>query len=201
MHHIAFMSWCFHGILCSDVYLDDAIQIDLSLVFIILSCLVIHLIFPLMASVRLIEVIVFERRVKEHREMARAERNRHRARRQRADDTQDETETVPINNDNQVRERNVAHPSVTSLVIHISRHEEKEQESTDVDHIMLDRRADTNHTFMYGDVTPNSINDERQMTSLSNVFAATTKFISSGVFNKWDVEDVCACFLLHVFEV
>ena len=158
--------------------LDENIEIDGLVLVILLLCLIIHLIFPLMAIVRFIEVIVFERRL----DRIRKERRERQAQQQQQERNDNE------NNDNHVD-------------IDINNTEEEvDDEDIDNDESKDQFSESPENTFIYGTVSSkkgNGLNDHK--TSLSNIFAASTRFISSGVVNINDEEEICIiCY--DVFE-
>lgn len=163
---------------------NDNIEIDGLILFILLSCLIIHLLFPLMAIVRLMEVIVFEKRLKEFRKQRREQqRQQQREREEEEEEEQDEDN----DNDTEITEIEEEEQDEDNF-INNDNEESKDQFSEDLD-----------NTFIYGTISSKKGNDNDHKTSLSNIFAASTRFISSGLVNINDEEEICiVCY--DVFE-
>ena len=165
-----------------------------------------------MATIRLIEVIVFERRIKMKRRWARARDNRiainrfNQNRNYASDDydaemtltttidresghSTEEKEHQPLNEPSYDESDALNNTLTMSRRIAILRHhpidENKEYDSE------FDEERDSS-VFVYG--------NEEPQTSLSNMFAASTKFMSSGVFGKISEDDVCF-YILCGFEL
>ena len=154
----------------------DNLEIDGLILFIILMCLIIHLIFPLMAIVRLIEVIVFEKRLKQFRKQRREQ--------QRSQQNEDN------DNDNNDNDNNDVFNGTEDNDDNYDNDESKDQFSESLD-----------NTFIYGTISSKRgyDNNNDHKTSLSNIFAASTRFISSGVVNINDEDEICiVCY--DVFE-
>ena len=149
---------------------NDNIEIDGLIFFILLLCLIIHLIFPLMATVRFIEVIVFERRLDRIRKERRGRQVQQQAQQQERNDNEnnDEDNNIDINDI------------------------EEETDAEDNDESKDQFSESPENTFVYGTLSSkkgNIANDHG--TSLSNMFAASTRFISSGMVNINDEEEIC----------